>query len=548
MKTFVLRLTALVVCIIGNLTIHAYDFEIDGFQYEIISYTDFTCRISKYVGEDSIITIPSEVSYLNKDLKIVAIGANAFYNRSSIISVDIPSSIESIGSYCFSGCKSLEKVNLPSTLHGITSGMFYKCSILKNIALPNDLKVIGQYAFYGCSLKECAIPNGVTSIGEGAFMGNSFDTFKCPENIKELTKSVLSNCKNLKTLYLPMNLTEIGESALSGCSSLEKIQLPDSLKTLSANAFENCSALKSIEIPSSINTLSPCLFKGCNSLENVKLNDGLKTISYGVFNNCSSLKEITFPGTLTTIVQKEYYSYKNQSNGKIEWAYRNDLFEKCPINNMKIEYGDSLTFWYLYNDGSKYNLLQGSSIPSTVKEIYIDKERYVGGSSSLVYNVPNGSNRYVIGAIHEYKELEDLSFSKLEILELGPHVKSTKFLYWNFPNLKKIVCHSMIPPTFPYLSTEENDYLKKAYTTIQVVVPNGAIENYRRTSVWANFWNMEEDPTLIDNIIINHEDYSNDPIEVYNLNGVKVGNSKENLTSGIYIIRQGNKVDKIMIK
>ena len=38
------------------------------------------------------------------------------------------------------------------------------------------------------------------------------------------------------------------------------------------------------------------------------------------------------------------------------------------------------------------------------------------------------------------------------------------------------------------------------------------------------------------------------PVEVYNLNGVRVADSVENLANGIYIIRQGSKVEKIAIK
>ena len=38
------------------------------------------------------------------------------------------------------------------------------------------------------------------------------------------------------------------------------------------------------------------------------------------------------------------------------------------------------------------------------------------------------------------------------------------------------------------------------------------------------------------------------PYEVYNLNGVMIGNSIDNLAHGIYIVRQGNAVKKITVK
>lgn len=38
------------------------------------------------------------------------------------------------------------------------------------------------------------------------------------------------------------------------------------------------------------------------------------------------------------------------------------------------------------------------------------------------------------------------------------------------------------------------------------------------------------------------------PYEVFNLNGVRVGNSTDNLSPGIYIVRQGSIVNKIAVK
>lgn len=50
--------------------------------------------------------------------------------------------------------------------------------------------------------------------------------------------------------------------------------------------------------------------------------------------------------------------------------------------------------------------------------------------------------------------------------------------------------------------------------------------------------------SVIDDVVV--ED--NTPIEVYNLNGQKIGDSLENLAPGVYIIGQGRKVEKRMIK
>ena len=64
---------------------------------------------------------------------------------------------------------------------------------------------------------------------------------------------------------------------------------------------------------------------------------------------------------------------------------------------------------------------------------------------------------------------------------------------------------------------------------------------------WKNFKNIKVyDSTSIVEII---PDFNKDaPYEIFNLNGVKVADSTENLPSGIYILRQGNLAKKIAVK
>jgi hypothetical protein len=52
------------------------------------------------------------------------------------------------------------------------------------------------------------------------------------------------------------------------------------------------------------------------------------------------------------------------------------------------------------------------------------------------------------------------------------------------------------------------------------------------------------EPAGVNDIVV--EDNANAPVEVYNLNGVRV--NEDNLAAGLYIRRQGNKVEKVVIK
>lgn len=55
------------------------------------------------------------------------------------------------------------------------------------------------------------------------------------------------------------------------------------------------------------------------------------------------------------------------------------------------------------------------------------------------------------------------------------------------------------------------------------------------------------DEIMTDSVIPGKVNF-NDSVEVYNMNGLKVSNSTDNLAPGIYIVRQGKSVNKIAVK
>ena len=135
---------------------------------------------------DGVLNIPDGV---------VEIKDYAFYNKSSIKEVILPSTLRTIGDYAFYGIYNLEKVtlnegletigdyafahtrireiNIPSSVEIVGNNAFYYDSQLSNIILNEGVKKIGNYAFYGSSyVPSVVIPSSVTSIGEYGFGWN----------------------------------------------------------------------------------------------------------------------------------------------------------------------------------------------------------------------------------------------------------------------------------------------------------------------------------------------------------------------------------------
>ena len=74
---------------------NAYDFEVDGIYYNILSSTDLTAEVTygdnKYTGN---VIIPSIVNYKSRDLTIIAIGDTAFLQCYKLTNIIIPANSE----------------------------------------------------------------------------------------------------------------------------------------------------------------------------------------------------------------------------------------------------------------------------------------------------------------------------------------------------------------------------------------------------------------------------------------------------------------------
>ena len=77
-------------------------------------------------------------------------------------------------------------------------------------------------------------------------------------------------------------------------------------------------------------------------------------------------------------------------------------------------------------------------------------------------------------------------------------------------------------------------------------VPQSSVDNYRSAEYWSNFANIVGDASGIEDVVADSD--VNATVEVYNLSGIKIGNTTEALAPGIYIVRQGTVTKKIAVQ
>lgn len=184
-------LTSLLCIILTAINASAYDFEVDGIYYNIISNVDLTVEVTnKHKGSfdrnysySGSVVVPDMVRYENKNYSVVRIGYSAFG-----------------GDYNDSGSDVTEVV-LPETIEEIRSCAFCNCRKLLKINMPENLNIIGGYAFYSTQLATLVIPDCCTAIGFSAFEG----------------------CGNLRMIVLGKGLKNIGDKAFRSCSKLLEV-------------------------------------------------------------------------------------------------------------------------------------------------------------------------------------------------------------------------------------------------------------------------------------------------------------------------------------
>jgi len=97
------------------------------------------------------------------------------------------------------------------------------------------------------------------------------------------------------------------------------------------------------------------------------------------------------------------------------------------------------------------------------------------------------------------------------------------------------------------ISASKNIFGESIYEKATLNVAKGGLERARATEPWMYFANIKEkENSVIEDVMAEFDPTA--PVEVYNLNGMKVADTAEGLPSGLYIIRQGKTAKKVAVK
>ncbi|MGN1457963.1 MAG: leucine-rich repeat domain-containing protein [Acutalibacteraceae bacterium] len=182
-------------------------------EYEYNVY-DTYIEITKYIGSDTDVTIPSKIDNLpvlvvgdgqeavldnnhnptsvKFSSGIAIISDNAFESsigrRLNLTSISLPDTLLKIGEHAFSNCDSLKSLTLPDGLHEIGYAAFYSTFYTDSVDLiiPATVNYIGLSSFNNCpALKSVTIynPNAIIEYHANESLGATAFSSKYPDKI-----------------------------------------------------------------------------------------------------------------------------------------------------------------------------------------------------------------------------------------------------------------------------------------------------------------------------------------------------------------------------
>ena len=525
MKTTIQKLWISITMLCLSLQVSASDFESNGIQYTITSFTKLTVEassISSNVTGD--VTIPSTVTFKGKELAVTAIRSYFAYGEDRITSITISDGVKEIGDWAFKNCSNLLRVTMPKSLTYIGERAFEDCSKLEKVdalgvntieasAFANcenltscvfkSLKEIGEKAFTNCGIVSIDLPSTLTTIRWGAFYQcNKLVSFNIPNNVKEVKSNIIGECKSLKELTIGNGIDKLPPICLN-CPKLEKLRIEDSensLLIIEGSGLPTSSSYGTLRYLSSI-------FSGC----------GLKEVYIG-----RNLK----PKWSTNEVLDYFIKAPFQGFGiskVVIGPYVTSIEMRC-----KRDWSDGYCTEQAFKDCKELTEVIFQS--SLIKEI--PEEAFSGCDNLQKIKLPNSVQRIEEGAFKGCNSL-----STIDLGENLEYIGRSNFYYCN--RLSTINIHSLNPPSC------ESDFSSQSYINAIVNVPAGSLSLYQNTAPWNNFWNLKEDDGLDTGINNASTTINAEELTRYTINGKNISAPSK----GLNIIRYNDgSVKKVVVQ
>lgn len=303
--------------------------------------------------------------------------------------------------------------------------------------------------------------------------------------------------KEMVAVVVKEGVTSLGKGAFCDSESLVSVTLPESLRKIGPEAFANCEKLPAVKIPAGVKEVDDYAFTGCSVLAAFIVDRGnstYSTIDGGVLINKKEAKLVHYPAGRPDKVYHIPAGIKTTANY---------AFDECRLN--------AVTF-------------------------------------------PAGMKSLGIGAFAYCEELESITFPDgFSSLELESFV--------GCENLKRVILLGKTPPEAQNFRVFDRDACSKA----TLIVPKGTKAAYAAAPEWKRFKQITEANATANTLLPEARIYTaegrlyltlsrTETVHVYHVSGAlvrtfnaPVGETSVTLPQGVYVVRTGERTEKVLV-
>lgn len=449
------------------------------------------------IVEETNLILPPAVEYDNVPYPVTIIGHDAFNECSVLTSIIIPATVSDIEQWAFANCSNLAFVEIPATVVTIGEEAFFNCPTLAEVYYTTNEPIETESNIFSEETYENA--QLYVALG-GLEKAKETMPWKLFDSIieKDFTIGIITKEDGLiYSLYPEEDGNHHATVISNDIDQLIDLGIPPTIThdgieytvtTIGRGAFKSCNFLVYVTVPNSITEIESFAFADCKALGGISLPESMTSIGMGIFANCNSLSQINIPTTITSI--------------------GTGAFAAC-VSLPKL------------------------NIPNSVKTI--GKGAFAGCIALTTLNIPESVETIGGAAFGACTSLVTLNLPKT-LQGIG------KGAFFGCTGLKEIYYLSTDP-----ISAANETFSPETYIGATLYVEVGGLEKARTVAPWNLFMTIQEDSQSGIENVLSELDVTL-PIEIYDFNGVKVASELKYLSKGSYIIRQGDKVMKIVVR
>lgn len=447
-----------------------------GDAVETLQFKEGTTMVGTGFSTDNL---KSTVQTLILPGSMIYIGDNAFQKFSKIKTLALKEGLRYIGQYAFSECTDLENISLPSTLQYIGREAFDRCAKIYDVTLPEGLEYIGQNAFYGCT----GI-SGITLLSkklspemDSQVFGQVGEKLTIGKEVTNIPQAMFSNNVLVRVVFEDAEAAEpeltIGNSGLRSNNTLTIDRLPKRLVHVGGSAFYGFNLKDGDLSENHIRYIGDNAFDGVTGLTKFTVNADVTYLGSGAFAS-SALEVFNYYAPDFTLKQRQMFgSVDNVVIGGNVKTVPSYLFYKSTVGHVEFKEREIVN-----GEPLPLTIGDGAFNRSTVKEIRLPDCRTDIGTHAFSWN----DNLTDVRLGHGTETIGDYAFNnsnRLKTLDIPSTVKSFgKQVFYGSKAITTIYMHSEEPPAI------NGD--RFCYTSVVLYVPNGSVDAYKNTVLWAN--------------------------------------------------------------